>query len=888
MRKPFYSIFYILVFIFLLYLLISSIRDKHKQKQRYVLIFCNVLVLNAAYIVFLFTNSYYVMSAMMSLVFLCVAWMLLNMLGFICEYVGRKRSVILECALFVLIVAESVLMIVNIFNEIVASYTVIMVQGDSYFKIYFKPLYYCHLAICYFIVLVLVILLIDKLIHSSSLYRIKYSSLLICVGIAIIVNALFLFTNLYVDYSILVYSVTVIFVYYFAYVFSPKQLLKQMEDLLVENLNDPILVYDSLGNLVYSNLSAKQLFKTEDIQMNYTGFSQNILSNSHLKENTKNYLQLNTSKDKTYEVEYRNIKDKMGREQVFYLLFHDITDQIERTKERKFESTHDMLTKIFNRFYFLEEAEQRRLISPNTYYTIAINFEKFRLMNELFGTAEGDKLLVKMANTLKKLGEEHNFIYARMASDKFGIFVSKEAYERGNIIQCVLNEFQKEINTLPIDIKFGISVTEDISVSVAYDRAIMTLHTLKGKSKAYSFYNDTVRSKLIRESTILKEFEPSLEQRYFEVYFQPQINIADHSIIGAEALVRWNHPQLGKISPSEFIPLFEKNSMISKLDLFVWEEACIFLKKWDIDEFKDLSVSVNVSPIDFYQLNVPNTFIELVKKYDINPMKLKIEITETAFTSEQKMLIEEIKRLQSHGFIIEMDDFGSGYSSLNILKDIPVNVIKLDMDFISSGIKDSKTISILDSIVSMAHRLHLPVIAEGVETMEQKDILSSMNCELIQGFLYAKPMPSLDFEIYMKDHPISSFIQFWTQSIESKKLFSLMKEIDRCYSSSPIPIVILEPNLDENNQCQDLIIRYGNKAFLQHESKRDKNIIGKTFKEEFISFQPKWLHFYQEVIDQRKDKTTIYTMEDHSKMHIHAYPLGTTKYIVVIITFLNE
>jgi EAL domain-containing protein (putative c-di-GMP-specific phosphodiesterase class I) len=245
----------------------------------------------------------------------------------------------------------------------------------------------------------------------------------------------------------------------------------------------------------------------------------------------------------------------------------------------------------------------------------------------------------------------------------------------------------------------------------------------------------------------------SLEREEFIVYYQPKYDLLTETIVGAEALVRWAHPKLGFISPARFVPIFEQNGFIYQLDKYVWEKVCQQLRA-DIDEGRTvLPVSINVSRVDFYSPNLVQVFEDLTKKYNLDPRLLELELTESAYVENPQQIIEIIGELQAKGFVILMDDFGSGYSSLNMLKDLPVNVLKIDLRFLSDskGVENGRADNILDSIVRMGKRLDLLVIAEGVETQKQVDFLRLIGCEFVQGYFFSEPVPGEDYRELIKN-----------------------------------------------------------------------------------------------------------------------------------------
>ncbi|MEG2082335.1 MAG: EAL domain-containing protein, partial [Oscillospiraceae bacterium] len=262
-------------------------------------------------------------------------------------------------------------------------------------------------------------------------------------------------------------------------------------------------------------------------------------------------------------------------------------------------------------------------------------------------------------------------------------------------------------------------------------------------------YDTLLKDQLLSEQQIVNDMTDSLDNGEFKVFYQPKVDLASGKTVGAEALVRWFHPRKGMISPADFIPIFEKNGFIMKLDTYVWDSVAKQLRIWIDKGMKLIPVSVNVSRIDMYNPQLCESLIALCKKYDLPPNLLELEITESSYTNTTVNLVEITKKLTLAGFTVMMDDFGSGYSSLNMLKDVPVDILKVDLNFLSDRETTGKGASILSSIVRMARWLKMPVVAEGVETREQADFLRSIGCEMAQGFYFAKPMSTEDYENYL-------------------------------------------------------------------------------------------------------------------------------------------
>lgn len=264
--------------------------------------------------------------------------------------------------------------------------------------------------------------------------------------------------------------------------------------------------------------------------------------------------------------------------------------------------------------------------------------------------------------------------------------------------------------------------------------------------KPYAYYNNTMRENIVMEQMLMSECDAAIRENQFEVYYQPVCNALDGSIISAEALVRWQHPEKGMISPGIFIPLFERNGYISVLDRYIWDKVCAMLKRRREQNLDVVPISMNVSRVDFYSHSLCDDIIKIVEKYGLEPQLLRLEVTESSYSDNPQTVMETVKKLQDYGFTIMMDDFGSGYSSLNTLKDLPVDILKIDMKFMDDLDKGGKSAIILESIVRMTKWMSLRAVAEGVETEDELNFLKSIECNYIQGYYFYRPMPEKDFE----------------------------------------------------------------------------------------------------------------------------------------------
>lgn len=421
---------------------------------------------------------------------------------------------------------------------------------------------------------------------------------------------------------------------------------------------------------------------------------------------------------------------------------------------------YDRLTGVYSKEFFYQKVREQLAEHPDEEYNlICSNIENFKLYNDIFGIPAGNLLLKQFAEIARKWEGDAGFC-GRYEADRFIFLQKREREEQDRELMAANAQSNHIIRNQNVVIKWGIYEITDKSLSVEQmcDRAFLAVDSIKGQYNEWvAVYDDTLRSRLLREQAITETMETALEEGQFSVYFQPKYSLHDDELAGAEALVRWIHPEWGFMSPGEFIPLFEKNGFITRLDQYVWEQVCMYLREWREKGYDPIPVSVNVSRADVYQSDLIDTLLELLKKYGIKPEQLHLELTESAYTENPAQIIDTVDQLRKLGFIVEMDDFGSGYSSLNMLNQMKLDILKLDMKFIQNETAKPTQQGILRFIVSLARWMNMSVVAEGVETRSQLERLREIGCDYVQGYLFAKPMPGQEFEELLKKQHMSSY-----------------------------------------------------------------------------------------------------------------------------------
>lgn len=430
--------------------------------------------------------------------------------------------------------------------------------------------------------------------------------------------------------------------------------------------------------------------------------------------------------------------------------------QMALLRQMQYITEHDALTGLYNRQKTYQEIH--RLLEENpgqTFACVRLDVNKFRLINTFWGEQEGNHLLCYMAELLRSFARGLKTIaYGRIHADIFCFCLPYEKEVLTRIIESLEQKIAAYNSNYVIETVFGIYVIDEPQMPVEniFSRASMAARECKKQVMNFiGYYDATLGERLLREQQIINEMQPALEREEFAVYLQPKYNLKTGKPYGAEALVRWNHPQRGLVMPGTFIPVFERNGFIGKLDYYMWEHVCMLLRKWLDEGLEPAPVSVNISRASMYNPNIPELLTALVSKYRLPPAMLNLELTESAYMDNPEIMLRAVKKLQESGFVILMDDFGSGYSSLNTLKDIPVDVLKIDIKFLEKGgIRDGRNERILASVIRMAGWLELPVVVEGVETAAQKEFLESVGCGYVQGFFFARPMPAQAYESFIR------------------------------------------------------------------------------------------------------------------------------------------
>ncbi|MDD6084241.1 MAG: bifunctional diguanylate cyclase/phosphodiesterase [Oscillospiraceae bacterium] len=431
--------------------------------------------------------------------------------------------------------------------------------------------------------------------------------------------------------------------------------------------------------------------------------------------------------------------------------------ELKENAENGSMSELDALTGLYTRQAFFRHAEKIISENPDFKFIITISeLEGIKLLNEKDGKQAGDSKLKAVANFLRNSGDPC-LLAGRFSGDQFvALFRQDDDFEKG----ISMDDVSGVLVTSPsegveeVRMRFAIyeNVEHDVPVSVICDRALLALQTIRGKyGKRMAKYEEKLLIEHERKERIEECMREALENNQFRVYYQPKHDANTGELTGAEALIRWEHPEYGFMSPGEFIPIFEDNGFITEVDSFVWKKTCENLHKWIEKGLNVVPVSINASKLDFMR---PDFFEKLNKastEMDVPSGLLHIEVTESLFSDQIEELVDILSKCQENGYKIELDDFGSGYSSLNTLSILPLDVVKMDMSLVKA-ITDFKSMRVFSACINLARSLGLKTVSEGVETKEQMWAIRELGGDVIQGYYYSKPLSEEDFEKYLITH----------------------------------------------------------------------------------------------------------------------------------------
>lgn len=447
------------------------------------------------------------------------------------------------------------------------------------------------------------------------------------------------------------------------------------------------------------------------------------------------------------------IADEMGNSLGVRTSLRDVTSRKRMEDQLKHRSLHDRLTGLPNRALFLDRVARITdcLAKKQQFFGVLfINIDRFHVFNEHYGHSVGDKILVGIGARLSMAVRSMDTV-ARFSGDEFVILI--EDRPRKTDVIDLAKQLQKSFsNPIEIDgMEFNVSASMGLDISnigdgdnsdLVHNSQLAMFKAKEGGKKRYTIYNKKMREGVINVLAVEKDILRALKAKEFEAYFQPIVNLADGRLAGFEALARWNHPTRGMVSPGEFIPVAEETGLIVDLGAHILEDACVALNEWR-EKYAwaaELTMAVNISAKQFEEPTLVSEVEKILERSGLPPKYLKLEITETVVMLDAVKSSNRLNMLKSLGIMLSIDDFGTGYSSMSYLQKFPMDQLKVDLSFVQRMEKGPENIEIVRAIINMAHSLRLRVVAEGIETERQRDLLYSLQCDYGQGYLYSKPL----------------------------------------------------------------------------------------------------------------------------------------------------
>lgn len=461
-----------------------------------------------------------------------------------------------------------------------------------------------------------------------------------------------------------------------------------------------------------------------------------------------------------FTLDYKRVNgDVINYNQLFYGLVDENDGDVNhfvlgfRDVDKRRKADIDDLTGVYTRQAFFRRAHAELIEHPEIEFDLLVSdIVDFKQINATYGVKMGDAILAYLGGSM--LPENSNgTIIGRYGGDQFASLIRHERMTE--LLENVEKLMIPPHKDLPkYTMKFGLyqNVDHTLPVVATCDYAHIALNSIKHKyGSTIAIYDDKIKKNLETQRRIEKSMHQAISEDQFKVYYQPKHDAVTGKIIGAEALVRWIHPEYGFMSPGDFIPLFEQNGFITEADKYVWKRTCQNIRKWRDKGINTVPVSVNASKLDFVQTDITEILNSYINENQLSPECIHVEVTESLMEEDIEKLTTTLSDIKKGGYKIELDDFGTGYSSLNILSTIPIDVVKLDMSFVQA-INDAKRAKVLSACINLAKNLGYKTVSEGVETQEQHEMLKIFGVDIIQGYYYSKPLPEDEFEEYLEKY----------------------------------------------------------------------------------------------------------------------------------------
>lgn len=708
----------------------------------------------AAEIVILFVKNRQLAYYAFTFYYIAFVWYVMMIFRFSVVYCRYKEKKLHKTPLFWITTTETVVLVWGMFSERFYLITHAKWYGHIYWISRCLPVFYIYASLIGVVLAAALVMLVAAALKSAKIYRLKFVSIIAVLSVMSVYCVISQFNEQPFIVQVIFLALCELIIIYMAVYYAPRKLNQRALRFVADKLNDGIVLYDdehqlqlvtegyrdAFGATSLQELADEELYWTKMFSEAKEENAWNGSVKSVVRDGEKFY----------YEIQHLALNEDNKLIGTVYWI-RNVTEAIENYRDMVRRANFDEITGIYNEAHFHESARKVLEANPDTTFVMTCSsIEKHRVFQELFGKQKYDDYLIKTAETLKRgLVNFPNCRYGKIGESDFYVMMPKELFVPHQLTDAIDSVAKLySTNNFDLNVKAGVYEIKETSFNMLAicNKASMACDAIKGDyGKKLLWFDEKTQREFMKKEQYNAELSDAIENGDIQIYLQPQIDI-NGKLIGAEALARWIHKEDGLLSPARFIPHFEENGRITELDICVWRQACAKLKEWKNIGRDDLYIAVNISPKDLYALDIYEFHVNLVDEYDIAAKNLKLEITESAIINDLKQHILLVERLQEAGFEVEMDDFGSAYSSFNMLKDICVDALKIDMKFLGETENEERSHEILKCIVDLSKKLNMKTVAEGVETEQQLQFLKSVNCDIYQGYYFAKPMSIADFE----------------------------------------------------------------------------------------------------------------------------------------------
>ncbi len=620
-----------------------------------------------------------------------------------------------------------------------------------------------HLVWSYILVAVVAAILISKTVYVQKFYKSKYLGILACLMVVVVANAIYLIWPGPIDYSILGFVLASVIVYFVAMVASPKAILNNTLMLTYDQMKQAMMVIDDRGQVIYLNKLMKDFLRAylkiepkyemraqfetifaqwckDNFRNPYSDFDYDMSTKLEGEEGPVTY----------YSFKYRRLVDEKKRLICSYITIIDNTVEILKIQEQHHIATHDPLTGIYNRDRFYEQCQNiLRLHRDEKYVLVLSNIYNFKQVNEVYGREKADRMLVSIGRAMSKACRKGD-VYGRLENDKFAYMLPKENYRELTFITLPAQvvKIDGEVS-YPFPCYIGVYEIEDHDMPIREicEKALLAEESIKGNyTKRLAYYEENLKSLDKIRIELADELTPAIVNGQLKLYLMPEYN-REGKMIGAEALVRWDHPNKGMLLPEQFVEAFERTERICEIDQAMWEQAFLTLARWKIMGRTDLYISINVSTKNFFFTDVYTRLIQLAKKYDVSPENVVLEITERTILTDRPKQGKLIDRLRRAGFKVVLDHFLNEGALMRFEEYIKVDGIKLDFGQLQKTKDVENTKNMLFTLGKMAASVNMPIYAQYIEDRGLEAQLKAIGCEVFQGSLYADAIVAEDIEL---------------------------------------------------------------------------------------------------------------------------------------------